>query len=337
MKRAIYVLVLLLVPLAAHSQSNLRTEHGAVKAGAAPPAATVSWDGNTIRVQCGNPAARVKTIAAGLKMLGDARPATLLISGTCHENVVITSLDHLTLQGNPTATIDGGSDPNFDTVDIVGSFEVSLVNLTITGGGAGVACLGQSVCELIETTVQNSLGDGVFAGVSCHVSLQDAVVQDNGGNGVSLGAGSVNFFGGAVTGNAADGVSVRNGGYLGVSAGNVYPTVTIQGNAGNGITAQSHSTLALSPASITGNGGDGVSLQGASEMTTLGSSITNNAGHQVRIGDLSFARFAGFQSNTITGSHFPDVVCDPQFSATRQFGNLVGASTNCPAELPPTP
>jgi hypothetical protein len=48
--------------------------------------------------------------------------------------------------------------------------------------------------------------------------------------------------------------------------------------------------------------------------------------------------FAGFQSNTITGNDFPDVVCDPQFSATRQLAaNAPGATTNCPPDPPPLP
>jgi hypothetical protein len=99
-----------------------------------------------------------------------------------------------------------------------------------------------------------------------------------------------------------------------------------------------HNTVSLNSAVITGNAGDGVTLQVGSAMNMTSSSITNNNGHQVRIGDLSVARFVGFQSNTVTGSNFPDVVCDPQFSATRQLAaNAPDATTNCPAELSPTP
>src|SRR5262249_30111490 len=159
----------------------------------------------TIYVDCSNPAAKVKTITVGLTLLGDVRPAVLLISGTCHENVVITSLDRITLQGNPTATVDGGNDPNVGTVEIADSQDISLVNLTITGGGEGVGCFGQSLCRLHQTTVQNSLADGVGVGTGSHVQLVDTVIQNNSDVGLAVnGSGSANFFGGSISGNGTD-------------------------------------------------------------------------------------------------------------------------------------
>ena len=291
----------------------------------------------TINVDCGNPSAKVKTINSGLSLLGDTRPAILLISGTCHENVVISGLDRVTLQGNPTATIDGGSDPIVGTVEIFDSQDVSLVNLTITAGGEGVGCFGQSLCRLTQVTVQNSLADGVGVAGRSHAQIVDTSIRNNGDVGLFLGPGSVNFFGGSVNGNASDGIVVRNAAYLGIGAGDLFSEVTIQNNLGSGIRSASHSTVALGASNIAGNAGDGVSLQSSSEMTMTNVSVVNNQGHQVRIGDLSFVRFAGFQSNTILGANKPDVVCDPQFSTTRDFANLAGATTNCPAELPPTP
>lgn len=315
----------------------------------------------TIRVECGNPTARVKTIAAGLQLLGNLHPAVLLISGTCHENVVILGLNGITLQGNPTATIDGGSDPNSDTVEISGSLNIALNNLTITGGGEGVGCFDDSFCVLTQVTAQGSLGDGVGVGAGARVKLIDCIIQNNADVGLSVGVGSAALFGGRITGNASDGVVMRNGGTLGTAPGNLTGNPAIQNNAGNGIRTASHNTVILGSASITGNAAngvllqigstinldssvitgnalDGVTLQTGSAMSMFASTITSNGGHQVRIGDLSIARFVGFQSNTISGTNSPDVVCDPQFSATRQFvGATVGATTNCPAELPPTP
>jgi hypothetical protein len=199
-----------------------------------------------------------------------------------------------------------------------------------------VGCFGQSLCRLDQVTIQNSLAVGAAVGGRAHLQIVDSVIQNNADVGISIGAGSVAFVGGAITGNGSDGVSMRVGGFLGTGAGNLFPGVTIQNNAGNGVTANLHNTIALNSAAVTGNAGDGVSLQAGSAMSMLGSNITSNTGHQVRIGDLSIVRFGGF-ANTITGSNFPDVVCDPVFSATRKFGNLSGTTTNCPAELPPTP
>jgi len=338
MKKTICLLALLALPLAAYGQSNLRSEQTQARIDARDARATVTATDNsgTIRVKCGNPNAKVKTIADGLKLLGDERPAVLLISGTCHENVVIASLNRVTLQGNPTATIDGGSDPNFGTVEIADSQSIFLSNLTITGGGEGVGCFGQSLCQLDQVTIQNSLADGAGVGAGSHLQIFDTVIQNNADVGLVISAGSVNFFGGSITGNGSDGVSLAGGGRLGTGAGNLFAGVTIQNSAGNGVTANLNTTITLNAATVTGNAGDGVSLQASSAMSMLGSNITNNAGHQVRIGDLSIVRFGGF-ANTITGSNVPDVVCDPVFSATRKFGNLTGTTTNCPAEMSQTP
>jgi hypothetical protein len=283
-----------------------------------------------INVDCSNPIAKVKTIADGLNRLGDERPAELLISGTCHENVVIQSLDRITLQGNPTATIDGGSDPNVGTVEIGDSQSVELNYLTITGGGEGVGCRGQSLCRLTHVTIQNGLGDGAAVEAGSSSQIVDTVIQNNADVGLFVG-GPVQFSGGSVVGNASDGIVLGNGGFLNLSAGSV------QNNAGDGVIAILHNTVNMNSANITGNAGDGVSVGAGSAARIFGSTITNNLGHQVRIGDLSFVLFVGTGSNSIHGSNSPDVVCDPLFSTTRRITNLVGTTTNCPAELPVTP
>jgi hypothetical protein len=320
---AVFALFLAL-PFATHGQAGL-----SATAKAAPIS---SGSGIQLRVECGNPKAPLKSIGAALKLVGNF-PATLLISGTCHENVVIQGLDRITLQGNPTATIDGGNDPNFAAVDIIDSVNIGLTNLTITGG-AGVFCAGHSLCRLIQSTVQNSLGVGVSVCTGCYFGIGDSVIQNNGDIGLYVGAGTVSFFGGFIQDNAGDGVRLRYGGVLNVQGGSLIPTVTIHGNAGNGITAIAHSIVALDPATITNNSGDGVRLMGGSTMRTSGSTIAFNSGHQVRIGDLSWVQFSG---DSITGPNYPDVVCDPLFSTTRGLGNLAGSTSNCPAELPPTP
>lgn len=299
---------------------------------------TSSSTGLTVRVECNNPRAKVKTIAAGLGQIGSARPATLLISGTCHESVSITSLDAITLQGNSTAIIDGGNNPDATTVAVTDSHNIVLAHLTITGGGTGVGLAGQSSCAIEQSTIQNSLDIGAFVGVGSELSLLDTTIRNSTFAGLSVNTALVRMFGGSITANGGNGVSIRNGGTLIASAGDVTPTVQINDNVGIGIAGLgSHATISLSSTEIMNNAGDGISLQGGSTLGVMTSTIRSNGGHQVRIGDLSFAQFNGFQSNTITGVNEPDVVCDPKFSTTRGLSNLTGITTNCPAELPPTP
>jgi hypothetical protein len=303
-----------------------------------PKAATASLgSGIQLRVECSNPRAPLKTIGAALKLVGHGLPTTLLVSGTCHENVEIQGLTNVTLQGNPTATIDGGSDPNSIAVDLSSSQNIALNNLTITGGGVGLNCVALSDCALTQVTIQNSQGVGANVNGGAHLAMLDCVIQNNADVGLSVGAGTASLIGGQITGNGSDGVSMRFGGIFTAAPADVNDNATIQNNSGNGIRASLHNTVTLNTAVITGNGADGVTLQLGSAMNMLASSITNNGGHQVRIGDLSVARFSGGPSNTVTGANFPDVVCDPQFSATRQLSNAPGVTTNCAAELPPAP
>jgi hypothetical protein len=339
-RNSLAMLVASWLTVTAQAQSGARADRalqtvdaGEVKTDSAPLTNNVL----TIHVDCGNPLAKVKTIANGLKLLGNLHPVALLISGTCHENVVIQGLNGITLQGNPTATIDGGSDPNVGAVAIIGSLNIALNNLTITGGGPGIGCLGVSYCLLTGVTIEKSLGPGANVQAAARLEIQDSVIQNNTGPGLAI-AGVGAFFGGTITANGSDGVAMRNGGFFAASPSSLMPNPSIQSNGGYGIRTTLHNTVTLDSTVITGNVLDGVTLQINSAMTMFASSITNNGGHQVRIGDLSVVRFTGFQSNSITGANSPDVVCDPQFSATRQLAaNVVGATTNCPAELSPTP
>jgi hypothetical protein len=56
------------------------------------------------------------------------------------------------------------------------------------------------------------------------------------------------------------------------------------------------------------------------------SSITGNAGKGVVYSDLSMGDFGATTVSGNTGQ--PDVVCNPQFSATRGTGTI-GGTTNC--------
>src|SRR5438270_5954796 len=102
----------------------------------------------TIKVDCGgaDPSAK-KTIAAAIGVVPKFGPTTILVSGTCNENVMIDSFDRLTIQGNPTATIVGHGDPSlFATVNMENSQYAILRQLTVSGGG-GVTC-GRCSCVL---------------------------------------------------------------------------------------------------------------------------------------------------------------------------------------------
>src|SRR5262249_25482050 len=170
--------LMLTLALTAQGQTGPQRERLSAVTGASMPSQPIALPARTIqiRVQCRNPSARVKTIGDGLKLLGTLHPAMLLVSGTCHEDVSMQGLDSVTLQGNPTATIDGGSDPNAITVEIVSSQNIALNNLTITGGGEGLNCIGLSHCALTQVTIQKSLGAGANVNGGAHLGLVASVI-----------------------------------------------------------------------------------------------------------------------------------------------------------------
>jgi hypothetical protein len=114
---------------------------------------------------------------------------------------------------------------------------------------------------------------------------------------------------------------------------------TLQNNAA-GIRVTDHSTLHSTNNTITGNAGAGVSLESGSEglfsvYQSVGNTITGNGGYGVSIADLSFANFEA-PGNNISGNNTvlnigkPNVVCHPQFSATRgALTNIGTGGTNC--------
>ncbi len=319
---AAIVLVPLLTLAQAAGPDTTRIGDGSSSSGAPSPRTTVAVD-------CSNPRARVRTIADGLRMLGDSRPAVLLVSGTCHENVTIQGLDRITLQGNPVAAIDGGSDPSLGTVELIDAASIDLVDLTITGGGEGVGCV-QCLARLTRVTVQGTLGLGVTTDARSYLLLTDTFVRNNGDAGVLIGnAATVKLVGGSVDHNGSGGAFLNAGATL------VLISSHVDANAGHGIDASLHGTVVLNGTTVTNNGADGLNLQAGSAMRAARSTVAGNLGHQVRIGDLSFASFSA--ASTVAGGAYPDVVCDGAFSATRGVSTLSTATSNCPPEQAPSP
>ena len=182
-------------------------------------------------------------------------PNTVFVSGTCVENVVISSHDRVTLQGSPSATIQAAS----GTVLRVDRSEgVVLRGLTITGGNRGLH-LQRNTDAMIETlTVENS------------------------GTGVVIDDGALGVFGGP---NATQAVIIRNNSAAGASTnGGTFRAsgnVTIENNGGPGIDA-AHSRVGLlgnaAPNIVRKNGGNGVFAHAGSDVDMNGANqVTGNA------------------------------------------------------------
>jgi hypothetical protein len=264
-------------------------------------------------------------------------PNTITVTGNCHENVVVSSLDNLTLQASPLgATITDASHGTLDTLVVVDSGRFALNGFTINGS---VNCVNNAVCRLTGNTIQNSqVGYGLRAS-RAHIDSQNDSISNNP---IATGVISVNdsrvlLVDDTISNNGGNGIQVFNGAFLQLF--NLVTTTTVSNNSGFGIIARSNGTVRFTVANVTGNAFDGIRIVDGSVMRAdfIGpavNNITGNGGSGVHVGDLSHVFFADDGSMNITGNlGGTDVFCSGQFSATRNVG-ATGGITNCVEPVP---
>ena len=290
-----------------------------------------------LNVNCDNQ----QTIREALHLLAATNPQgpnTITVLGSCKENVVIQSMDRLTLITKKGASITDRSKAALPVIDIEDSRSVSVQGFTTNGGTTGILCSDFSICRFSGNTVQNVVygigmdGQGVVI-VRSNATFDHDVIQDNADNGLAVINGSTVISDGlTVQRNGVDGIFVAFQSMV------VVRTATVQANSGDGIFGNQNSTFNVASSLVTGNGGNGVSLAQASTAqfsVPLGpNNVMNNALSGVLLGDLSSVLFVPGNSvvgnNTGSGGMGNDVTCDPQFSATRgAITNIGGGTTNC--------
>lgn len=289
-------------------------------------------EGANLKVNCNSSSENtLPTITTALARLNTVGPNTVTVSGACHENIVIHSFDRLTLTANPGASITDASGGAADVISIDDSTRVFLQGFTINGSGGdnAIDCV-DSNCSFARNTVQGAASTGVFVS-RARVSFSGDVIQDVAGDGMFVG------FNASVQ---ADGVTIQRNagaGINGVSGSLLITNSTVQNNAGNGISVLQNAIAALNHTTVTGNGGHGISVVANSALqvgffgTPVGSSITANQGAGVFVRDLSFVRFTLGVPNVVKNNlGAADVMCSPQFPATRgALTNIGGGTTNC--------
>ena len=188
-------------------------------------AAASAANATTLNVNCGAKVG-LTSIGAALKALHSSEephgPATINVSGSCNENVVIQSMDSLTLNAVNGASINDPSLGNNPTVVIDDSRDVAVNGFVINGYSPGVSgqdvvdCQNGSLCRFNGNTVQHApqgVNVGVFAG--SYASITGGLLQANpGGVGLVVANGArVKTDGVTAQGNAV-GVQVQRGGFL---------------------------------------------------------------------------------------------------------------------------
>ena len=219
--------------------------------------------------------ANYSTVQSALN--GLTGPATIIVSGTCTENLQITK-DDVTITGATSATTIQPADLDLPTILVQGASRVALSNMIVEGDSAGVSeVIGSSVI-INNCTIRNA-SVGVNVMDSAALILANSTITGNGTGVLVHNSGSarigVNVAGqsgpNTITGNSKEGIRVANGGAAYIHSN------TISGNQ-TGVAINHATARLLGGNTITGNGGtdpnnpgygvavrQGVLLQGAGD------------------------------------------------------------------------
>ena len=212
----------------------------------------LSGGGTTHTVDCPS-----ETIAG---VMSEAQPGdTILITGTCSENVVVDK-DGITLDGGGSAVIDG-STAAAAAIAVIGHQNVTIRGLTVQNGLHGVRLAGGAAAVLEGTVVATgNARHGVLVEQNSHASVRGMLeANSNGTDGINVNNGASAQFGeGAVieaTGNGVTGLSVVNGSsaVFGAPTTREGFTGTFNDNGSDGIQVWTHASLTTWDAGVVGN------------------------------------------------------------------------------------
>jgi hypothetical protein len=257
-------------------------------------------------VQAGRAAARPACLVSnertglGVRSLQEAIDAaapgdTLTVKGTCVGNFAVTKA--LALRGVSNKafglpTLDGGgAGVVLDVGGPVAGFEVTVENLTIRNGLAGIALFSASVA-MTRTTVRDQVGCGI-TGFFASADLTDSAVRGNGGCGIS-GRMGIRLLRTSVTDNGGFGVGFTRG------AGLITDSV-LTGNGGGGVTVGFDGTVSITRSLLSSNEGPGVGLDSAS-ATISNSTVSENRTSQSGGGVTGFVSSVTIIDSTVSGN-----------------------------------
>jgi len=284
--------------------------------------ASQSAQATILTVNCDNH----EPIRAALRQLAARNPQgpnTITVSGACKGNIVIKSMDRLTLITKKGASITDRSNRTLAVVDIEDSRSVTVQGFTINGGAPGILCNTGSVCYLTGNTIQGpgpvqGQSFGVFVLRGSRAFLESNVIENWGRGAFVTGSAEVFSSNDVFKGNGGSGIAVLNRSYFETSNSSL-------DNNGVGIEAGG-SGVFIGGGSISGNISDGIRVLAASEAIFSGPTITANGGVGVQVQDGSFAAFlAASVTGNLSGL---DVDCEPNFPIAR-FVDRTGGITNC--------
>lgn len=202
-----------------------------------------------------------RTIGRAIKTLkpGD----TLLVSGTCNENVALgQEVERITLDGQGTATINGDSSTNAVTVTGRG---ITIRGFVITGGSPQVVSIVDGGSAVLDgNTIQYGARNGIAIFRNSSADIINNTIQNNPLAGIAIQSNSsarIGWFGppnervsapNTIRNNGGHGVQVLRG-----SSAQIFSNA-IHDNGSHGVLVDRNAQAEIAACDITGNSGDGI-------------------------------------------------------------------------------
>jgi parallel beta-helix repeat protein len=258
---------------------------------------------------------------------------TLLVTGTCNENVVIgAGRNNITLNGQGTATING-TDPTSNTI-IIRANNVTIKGFTITGGSRGILINRGGEATIDGNNIHSTGSDGVQVSDGSSARIINNQIHDNPVDGI------------IVIANASANIGVLTGSDTTASPN------TIQNNGGSGIVVFRTASVRAVGNTISGNAVNGITVGNNSYGDIANNVINSNAGHGISLfrgGDVQLGRDTGttifdLPNSTTANNTLNGIICRLGGSADGRLGTLTGTAgtkdiagggTNCIDSLLP--
>jgi hypothetical protein len=262
-------------------------------------------DDGTRTVRCD----RGETITERLRHL---RPGTtLVIQGTCNENVVMSSptgqFDGVTLDGMGTGAI-AGPNPKLNTLELTGVANFTIRGLLVTGGFDGISVNTGSQLAIDSVVVDGAGRHGIhFQRATTMAYVINSIVQNNPGNGI------------IVNENSYARIGFTSG--VGASETDTGPC-TILGNGGHGIRVQRNSSARIYTNTISLNGQNGVNVESASYAEIATNVIDGNVQNGINVTENSTAHVGDLSGTKTEDNPNGTSVPNGQFGVSVSWGSF---------------
>ena len=194
---------------------------------------------------------------------------TLLVSGTCNENVSVSiGKDLITLDGGGSGAIHG-PDAVTNTLQVRGPRGVTIRGLTISGGRVGIDVSRGATALIDGNTIEDTARNGITLGGFATANIVNNTIQRKASAGILVTGNAFGFIGFAT---ADDPVASPN---------------IIQQNGTHGISVTLSSSARIAGNTINNNVRHGVLVERASQATVSDNTIDANGQHGIFVTENS--------------------------------------------------